>query len=173
MGTSEFNTIACTASLHLHGHRYEHEGPWSLRIGVRGQPDIVNNWDSKTILLSIEQPNKEDNFTLIRAMFLRSGRTKPSIVRGCTFHRVRWYRRPDDVIDIRLKRKLGKLVPHPIPIGKYDGSCFYDAAGGFTVFNLQAMTLHQDVKPSTPKTIITPGDQDYNVTLRDAKRTLS
>lgn len=173
MKVIDFNTIACTASLHPHGHKQEHEGPWSLRVGVRGQPDVVRNWTGTTILLSIEQPNDKDNFTLIRVMFLRSGRMKPLIVLGCTFHRAKWRRRPDDMIEMRLKRKLGKSFQHPVPIGKYDGSCMYDADGGFAVFNLQAMTLCKEAEPSGPKTIIIPGDPAYNVALRDAKRTFS
>ena len=173
MKETNFNTITCTASLHPHGHKQQHEGPWSLRVGVKGQPMVVRDWEGTTVLLSVEQPNKEDNFTLIRVMFLRSGRTKPSLVAGSPFHRAKWYRRPGDVIEMRLKRKLGNSFSHPVPIGKYDGSCMYDADGGFAVFNLQAVTLRTEAKPSEPKTIITPGDENYNVTLRDAQRALS
>ena len=172
MKVTDFNTIACTGSLHPHGHTQENEGPWSLRVGVRGQPMVIRDWENRTILVSIEQPNKEDNFTLIRVMFLRRGRMKPSIVTGCAFHKARWRRRPDDVVEIRLKKRLGRSLPHPVPVGKYDGSCMYDADGGFAVFNLQAMTLRKEAEPSEPKTIITPGDSKYNVTLRDAARTL-
>ncbi len=173
MKATQFNTITCTASLHSHGHAQAHEGPWSMRVGVKGQPMVVRDWEGTTVLLSVEQPNKEDNFTLIRIMFLRSGRQKPSLVTGTVFHRAKWYRRPGDVIEMRLKRKLGKSFKHPVPIGKYDGTCMYDVDGGFAVFNLQATTLRTEAKPSEPKVIITPGDENYNVTLRDAKRALS
>ena len=173
MKVTEHNTIACKASLHLHGHQQEHEGPWSLRIGVKSQPIVVRDWEAKQVLLSIEQPNREDNFTLIRVMYLKSGRKKPSFVAGCKFHRARWHRRSDEVIEVRLKRKLGNSFQHPVPIGKYEGSCMYDVDGGFAVFTLQALTLRKEPEPSKPKTIITPGDKEYGLTLRDAKRALS
>lgn len=169
---TEFNTIACTASLHPHGHTQENEGPWSLRIGIQSQPMPVRR-DTKQALLSIEQPNKDDNFTLLRVMFLKSGQRKPSCVGECTFHRARHYRRPGGVVEVRIKKRLGDSFPHPLPIGKYTGSCMYDADGGFAVFNLQARTLRKEAEPSQPRTIITPGDVAYNVALRDAKRTLS
>lgn len=173
MKVMEHNTIVCKASLHPHGHQQQHEGPWSLRIGVKSQPMVVHDWEAKRVLLNIEQPNEEDNFTLIRVMFLKSGRKKPSFVAGCKFHRARWYRRSDEVIEVRLKRRLGSSFQHPVPVGKYEGSCMYEADGGFAVFTLQAKTLRRAPKPPMPKTIITPGDAEYGVALRDAAKSLS
>jgi hypothetical protein len=131
---------------------------------------VVRDWEGKQVLLNIEQPHDEDNFTLIRVMFLKGGQKTPSFVAGVKFNRVRWYRRSDEVIETRLKRKLGNSFQHPVPIGKYEGSCMYDADGGFAVFTLQAMTLRKEPEPSKPKTIITPGDAEYGLTLRDAER---
>ncbi len=173
MKVTEHNTITVNASLHPCGHRYEHEGPWSLRVGVRSQPTIIHNWKAKQVLLSIEQPNTKDNFTLIRVMYLKSGQKKPSFVAGCKFHRVRWRRRRDEVIEVKLKKKMGNPFPHPMPVGKYDGSCMYDVGGGFAVFVLQAMTLRKEPELSKPKIIITPGDTEYGSTLRNAARSLS
>jgi hypothetical protein len=45
--------------------------------------------------------------------------------------------------------------------------------GGFAVFTLQATSLHKKPEPQKPKTIITPGDEEFNVTLANAQRTLS
>ena len=73
MKVTEHNTIACTGSLHPHGHMQQNEGPWSLRIGTRSQPMVVRDWEGKQVLLSIEQPNEKDNFTLIQVMFLKGG----------------------------------------------------------------------------------------------------
>ena len=92
---------------------------------------------------------------------------------GRQFHKVRWYRRSDEVIETRLKRRLGNSLPHPVPIGKYEGSCMYNVDGEFAVFTLQAMTLRKEPEPSKPKTIITPGDAEYGLALRDAKKSLS
>ncbi len=174
MKITEHNTVACTGSLHLHDHGRNPEGPWSLRIGVVSQPGVVRDWHTKQyVLLNIEQPNEEDNFTLIRVVYLKSGQKKPSFVSGCKFHRARWHRKGDKVIEVRLRKRLDNSFPHPLPIGKYVGSCMYDVSGGFAVFTLQAMTLCKEAEPSKPKTIIIPGDTEYGLTLRDAKRSLS
>ena len=172
MRVTEHNTIACTGSLHPHRHKDQCEGPWFLRIGIRSQPMVVRDWKSRQVLLGIEQPNEQDNFTLIRVMFLKTGLKTPSFVAGVKFQRARWHRKGNEVIETRLKRKLGNSLPHPVPIGKYTGSCMYDGGGGFAVFTLQARTLRMEPEPSQPKTIITPGDAEYGFTLRDAERAL-
>ncbi len=106
MKLTEHNTIAVSGSLHPHGHTSQHDGPWSLRIGIRSQPKVVHDWKGKQALLAIEQPNEQDNFTLIRVMLLKSGRRKPSFVAGCRFHRARWCRRSDAGIDMTSQRQL-------------------------------------------------------------------
>jgi hypothetical protein len=177
---TEHNTIACRGDVRPEGHRENVSGPWYLRIGTRSQPDIVKRWTTKSgdpdftqVYFCFEQTNKEDNFTLIRVMFLRGGTKKPSFVAGCTFHRTRIRKRPEEIIELRIKRRYGSSLPHPIPIGRYTGSCMYDVDGGFAVFTLQAVTLRAEPKPPEPKTIITPGDAEYDVTFRDAQKTLS
>ena len=85
MKVTEHNTIACNGSLHPHGHQDKYQGPWSLRIGTRSQPMVVRDWEGKQVLLNIEQPNEQDNFTLIRVMFLKGGQKTPSFVAGLTF----------------------------------------------------------------------------------------
>ena len=173
MKITEHETMACQGSLHPHGHQREHEGPWSLRIGVKSQPSIVRGWRFDGALVAIEQTREDTNFTLIWVLFLKGGQRKPSFVPIVPFRKARWYRKSSEMIEVRLKRKWSSSFPHPLPIGKYNGSCMYDASGRFAVFTLQAMTLRKEPGPSEPKVIITPGDKEYGLTLRDAKRTLS
>ena len=63
-------------------------------------------------------------------------------------------------------------LPHPLPLGKYKGSCRFDPEGAYAVFTFQAVTLRMQPKPAEPKNIITPGDQEYGVTLSEARRLL-
>lgn len=170
MDVTEHNTIACNANLHPHKHRLQGQGPWNLRIGVRSQPTVIREWKSKKVYVSMEQTEEDTNFTIIRVMFLKGGHKKPSFVAGCDFKVARVYRRSDEVIEVRLKNRYTNSFPHPLPLGKYDGSCMYEADGGFAVFTLQAMTLRKEPKPPESKIIITPGDAEYGVTLRDAKK---
>lgn len=164
-------TMACKGSLHPHGHTKEHEGPWSLRIGVKSQPVVIRDWKSKTVLLSIQQPNKEDNFTLIRVMYLKSGTRKPTVVSGCKFHRARWCLKNDGTLEVKLKKKFGNSLLHPVPIGKYDGWCAYDTNNTFVVFAFQAVTLK--TAPESSSVILTPGDTEYGVTLKNAEKSFS
>jgi hypothetical protein len=170
MKASDYNTIAARGALHPHGHTQKNEGPWSLRIGVKSQPTVIRDWKAKQVLLSIEQPNEGDNLTLICVLYLRSGTKKPSLTAGLTFHRARQYRRPNEVIEVRVKRRYGSSFPHPVPVGKYTGACIYDVDGGFGVFTFQTMTLKKEPGPQKPKTIITPGDAEYGQSLADIKR---
>jgi hypothetical protein len=164
--------MAASASLQLQGHTRETEGPWNLRIAPKFQPPIIQGWTAKQVFLSMEQPNKDDNFTLIRVLYLR-GVKKPSLVAGLTFRRARWRRRPQGGVEVRIKKRYGNSFPHPLPLGRYTGTCMYDMEEGFGVFTFQAITLRREPKPQEPKVIITPGDRGFNESLRNAKRTLS
>lgn len=165
--------MAAGGSLHPHGHKDENSGPFCLRIGIRSQPDIVREWVAKFISLGVEQPQEDTNFTLLRVMFLLPGRKTPWVVKGVTMHRARLYRKAHGVLECRLRKRLTDKLAHPMPIGQYTGNCIYDVDGGFAVFTLQATSLRKEPEPQKPKTIITPGDAEFDVTLANAKRTLS
>lgn len=172
MKVTEHNTIAISGAVHPHGHTSKDVGPFSLRVGMRSQPEVLQKWTTKTVLFSIEQPNDQDNFTLIRVLYLRGGTKKPSFVSGCTFHKVKQYRRPSKEIEVRIKKRYCDALNHPLPTGRYTGTCMYDVDGSFAVLNLQAVSLHKEPEPQKPKTILVPGDKEYDVTVRDAKRAL-
>lgn len=172
MKITEHNTLACSGSLQPRGHTQDHVGPFELRVGCTFQPPIVEGWTAKHVLLAIEQPNEEDNFTLLRILLLRSGTKKPSFVSGCKFHNAKVYRRKDRMVEVRIKKRYTDSFPHPLPIGKYTGSCMYDVEGRFAFYTLQAMSHRKQPEAQKPKTIITPGDVEYDLTLKNAKRTL-
>lgn len=172
MKVTEHNTMACRGSLQPRGHTQDHVGPFELRIGSTFQTLIVERWTAKHVLLAIEQPNEEDNFTLLRVLFLRSGTMKPSFVAGCKFRNAKVYRRKDGMVEVRIKKRYTDSFPHPFPTGKYTGSCMYDVEGRFAFYTLQAMSHRRQPEARKPKTIITPGDTEYDLTLAHAKRTL-
>lgn len=173
MKVTEHKTTQITGSVHPHGHKDQNVGPFDLRIGINCQPAALygKGQNPKTVLLCVEQPNERDNFTLIKLLYLRTGTRKPSFVAGCKFHNARQYRR-GGTIEVRIKKRYCDSFPSPLPVGRYTGTCMYDEAGSFVLFILQAMTLVKEPEPSKPKTIITPGDPEYGLTLRDVKRTL-
>ncbi len=167
----EYETVPVTASLHLHDHRVEDRGPWSLRIGKQSQPPAVVEWTQPKVLISLEQPPGDNNFTMIWVLYLRGGRRKPPVVRSVTFHNARQYLRRDGTREIRVKSRYA-LFPNCIPIGVYGGTCYHDPDGGLALYTFQAMTQKREPEESKPKLILTPGDEEYHGTLRDAARTL-
>lgn len=170
MKVTEHNTIAISGAVHPHGHTSKDVGPFSLRVGIKSQPDVLREWATSKVLLCIEQPNDRDNFTIIRVLYLRGGVKKPSFVSGCVFHRVKQYRRPGEEIEVRIRKRYCDSLLHPLPTNRYTGTCMYDVDGGFVVLTLQAVSLRKGPEPQEPKTILTSGDKEYGVTLRDIKR---
>lgn len=173
MKATEHNTVAITGRVHPHGHRDKDTGPFDLRIGIKSQPEVLQKWNPKMVLLSVEQPHDQDNFTLIRVLYLQGGATKPPIVSGCTFHRARQSRRRGNEIQVQIKRRYCNSFPHPLPTCRYVGTCMYDVDGKFVVLSLQAVSLRKEPEPQKPKTILTPGDREYDLTLSDAQKSLS
>jgi len=173
MKTTDHNTMVISGRLHPRGHQLPGIGPFTLRVGRRGQPDIVSNWGAKFVLLGIEQPNEDDNFTLIRVLFLLPGRRTPWVAKGMPMKRARVYHRKTGELEVRIRKRFSDKQTHPLPTGQYTGSCIHDVEGGFAVFTLQAISLRKEPETQKPKTIITPGDSTFNVTLAEAQRTLS
>ncbi len=150
------------------------QGPYDLRVGLRSQPPIVRTWGKREpVLLHIEQPNEEDNFTLIHVMFLKPGAPTPSFVKGLRFRKASHHRNGDKGLVIGIKIRYTNSLPHPVPTGRYPGNLVYDTAGRFAVLTLQAGTLRKAPEPAKPRTIIQPGDPEYYESLENAKRTLS
>jgi hypothetical protein len=172
MKVTEHKTEAVHGRVWPHSKKGIH-GPHDIHLGIRSQPPIVREWPDKyPVLVHLDQPNNLDNFTMIRVLFMKPGTRTPSLVAGLRFHRIKQYRRKGDELKIRIRTRLTRTLPHPMPVGQYTGTVIYDDAGKFAVLTLQASTLKKEPEPSTPKTIITPGDAEYHDTLADAKRTL-
>lgn len=165
-----YKTVPVTASLHPHDHRAKDHGPWSLRIAPKSQPNAVEEWDKYKVLLCMEQP--PGDIILIWVLYLRSGRRKPDLIRGCQFHHARHYVRSDGTKEVRVKSRYGSSFPRPVPIGVYSGTCMYDPDGGMAVYTFQARTLTKEPEESKPKVILTPGDEEFHGTLKEAARTL-
>jgi len=168
--TTEHNTMAATANVWPHKHRDKTVGPYDVRIGSRSQPDIVRAWSTKFVRVGIEQTEEDTNFTLLRVVFLKQGRKMPWVVAGVPLKRVRLYRRKSGEVSVRTRKRMTDKLTHPLPTGRYVGSCIYDVDGGFAVFTLQALTLKKEGEVRKPKTIITPGDPEYGKSLAELER---
>jgi len=172
--STKYDTMKVSGRLHPHGHRQKMEGPWSFQIGRRSQPVFIQSWETQDVLISMHQPSETENLTILYVLYLRNGVRKPSFASGVTFHRAREYRRPGGDIEVRVKKRYGNLFQHPLPIGRYQGTCIYsNDSRTFGFYTFQASTLKVEPKPATPKVIITPGDEGFHESLRNAKRTLS
>ncbi|KKN58744.1 hypothetical protein LCGC14_0549230 [marine sediment metagenome] len=178
MRLTEHDMQACSGSLHPQGHTQDHVGPFNLRIGSTAQSPIVERWKAKHVLLSIEQPNESLNFTLVHLLFLRKGTPKPSFTYGYKFHNAKVYRRKSGEIEVRIKKRYSDSFPHPFPLGKYLGTCWCDltaqglpAGCRFAFYSFQASSHRKQPEVQKPKTIITPGDIEYGLTLAHAKKT--
>lgn len=146
-------------------------GPHIVRFGVRMQPPIIKGWvKGRPVSFSIEQPNEEDNFTMIRLLFLKGGTSIPSAAKGIKFKNLSQFRNKGGGMRVRIKVRYTNSLPHPVPTGTYIGSMFYDLDNTFAFLTLQAGTLRKEPEPSKPKVIITPGDIGFNESIAAAKR---
>ncbi len=170
MKSTDHNTMAARGRVHPHNHAVGNVGPYNLRIGIRSQPDVVKLWGSRRIELGIEQPQDETNFTMLRVVFLRVGQPTPWVVSGVPLRRVRMYRKKS-CMEVRIRKRVTDNLEHPLPLGQYVGSCIYDVDGNFAVYTLQATSLRKEPEPKKPKTIVTPGDAEYDQSLTELKRT--
>jgi hypothetical protein len=162
-------------SVKPHGHTNKMCGPYVFMLGKQSQ--TANTLQSSRqrffgvskgrALLCIEQPNEGDNFSLIRLLFVPDTRNS----RASKFHSVSFHRKKDGTISVYIKKRYTDTLLHPIPVGPYKGTCV--TGEGFANYTFQALTLNKTAEPSQPKTIITPGDVDYDLTLDAARRKLS
>ena len=158
--------IQVRGSVKPHRHTDKMCGPHLFMLGKQSQPPLVAKWKGK-VLLCIEQPNDDDNFSLLRILFLRPGISKPKY----KFHRASFHRKKDGTAAIYIKKRYTDTLAHPLPVGPYLGTCV--TRDGVANYTFQATTLGRAPEPSKPKTIITPGDVEYDLTLANTKRTLS
>lgn len=172
MKQTDYNTTAIAGRIHPHDHKHSEFGPYDLFIGERNLPEFLHDWPSSANsrpTVYIEQPNENDNFTLVKVLFLKSGVKKPWPVAGLTMKRTRFYRKKKG-LKVTIRKRLTDAIPHPLPTGKYTGNCVYDVEGRFAAFTFQAVTLRKQPEPQKPKTIVTPGDKAYGDTLANLKK---
>jgi hypothetical protein len=163
----EGNTQFITGRVHPHSHKDQFSGPYSLRIGKTSLPPLVERWTGKSIYLSIVQPNDDTNYTEIRVLYRSPGHKTPASLKSLTFHRARCYRRKSGEVEVRIKKRLTDSFPHPLPTGQYVGSSLDNE--GVAVLTFQQVSLRKSAEPAKPKTIITPGDKEFDVAIADAK----
>lgn len=161
------------ASVWPHGHSQEFGGPVDVAIGVKCQPVVLRTWDMKDKpQFRIEQPDPDSNLTLIRIAFGYDTSIdkwhKGNVYRKQNIRRqVETEQGPTDidpggVIVVAIKGRYTNQLAHPLPIGKYMGTC--EEGGGWVLFTLQARTLvRQNV--TQKKNILTPGDFEFQETL--------
>lgn len=172
-----------------HNHKNEFGGPLDVKIGVTSQPDALRGWDKKVKpLIALEQPNAEEtNLTVLRVLFLKNG-SPPDILKDTTLHRANvwglqelpvppfggelsdqqvkdyraeWKRLKPSHLTVYLKARYTKALPHPVPLGKWDGTVIDDEGGRWVLFTLQAMTLAVQ-KQEKKRNLILPGDPDFD-----------
>ena len=161
------------ASVHPHGHTAEFGGPVDVNIGVRSQPALLRDWDTKQKpRFLIEQPDTGSNLTLIRVIFGAGGGDQSH------WHSANVYRKnnvqrqavapsgkhvdidPGGLIVVAIKGRYTNGLPHPLPIGKYQGTC--DEGDGWVLFTLQARTLVARPTQKPRSNLILPGDTAYD-----------
>jgi hypothetical protein len=168
------------ASVWPHGHSGGPSGPVDVAIGVRVQPPLLRTWDTKVKpWFQIEQPDPESNLSLIRVAFCTTavpvgwnhdlGARRANVCRKNTIKREvedelgnRTEIDPGGVIVVAIKGRYTTRLEHPLPLGKYEGTC--EEGNGWVLFVLQARTLiRQSV--TQKRNILQPGDFDYQETL--------
>lgn len=170
---SEYKAISVRASVQPHDHRGT-GGPHDIQIGVRAQSSLMRRWKKGTpVLLDIFQMNEDNNFTLLRVLFLKPGAKKPRHLKG-PYKRAFQRRRKRGDLRVSIKARYSQKLDHPLPVGGYGGTVTYDEEGTFALLSLQAVTLRKkEPEASRPKIIITPGDPCFHESLRRAEKTLS
>lgn len=138
-------TMTCKASVWPHRHRNEGYGPLDLRISYRNQPPVAQSWPRGISLLAwLEQPDERTNLTIMRVKFKFCGVWK-------LWHRIRLRRiKKDRGISIYLKSRITNSLDHPVPVGRYDGTCKYTSH--WCLYTFQAVSLR--VKPEESRIIV-------------------
>jgi hypothetical protein len=139
--------MACTASVWPHRHTDELTGPLDVKISYRNQPIVVTDWANwKDVWASIEQPDERTNFTVLGLYFgYLDEEHVQTRIRQCSIGR-------DGTIKFYIKARITRRMEHPIPRGKWKGTCEY--TDRWCRFTFQAMTMR--VQPKEEPRIILP-----------------
>ena len=145
----ETQRTICRASVHPHRHTNEMGGPLDLKIGYRSQPSIVRDWPKKrAIRIQLIQPDERTNLTIIELLF--DYYPHPDTKR----YNINQYRiKKTNSLTCYLKARITRSVDHPIPVGRYEGTCEY--TDSLCMFTFQAMTMK--VKPEEPLIVLPDG----------------
>jgi hypothetical protein len=133
-----------------HDHTYATGGPLDIRIASHSYPPMIETWPlKKPIRVHLEQPvPEESNFTLLSFAFGPGGAGK--------WYNVHGWRRKGNTITLYLKARITRSVPHPIPLGPWQGASIYSPKQARILFQRQTLV----VKPPEPEPsrIILPDD---------------
>jgi hypothetical protein len=138
----------CTASVWPHRHTNELTGPLDVKISYKNQPTIVRDWPKKKRpAISLHQPDERTNLTIIKLVFGHEYKDNNE------WHRINQYRiRQDNSLKFYVKARITNQMEHPIPRGKWKGTCHY--TNEWCVFTFQAMTMQ--VQPKYEPKIVLP-----------------
>lgn len=137
-------TMKCTASVWPHRHTNELTGPLDVRISYRNQPPMVRFRLMKySIHASLEQPDERTNLTIIKLFFNPGLQSRKQVVATA-------FSRRDKSVKVYLRYRLTKKMEHPIPRGRWEGTCNYDDTQ--CVYTFQAMTMK--VQPEESRIIV-------------------
>lgn len=152
----EPQTTECSASVWPHRHTDEMSGPLDIKISFRNQPPLVKGWTKNhPLYVCLEQPDEKTNLTMLWLAFDFAGGPCP-FTKGHEHHKwynINSYRTPrDHSLRFYIKSRVIKSVPHPIPRGKWSGTCHH--TNKWCMFTFQAMTMK--VKPKDEPRIVLP-----------------
>lgn len=139
-------TTVCRASVWPHRHTDDYTGPLDLKISWRNQPPVIRAWPKKRPAdIHLEQPDERTNLTVMKLSF--GADLYPS-------HRINQYRlRRDDTLTCYIKGRITNQMEHPIPRGRWEGTCEY--TDKWCLFTFQALTLQ--VKQPEPLIVLPDG----------------
>ena len=144
----ELQHTECSASIWPHRHTDEMSGPLDIKISFRNQPPVLQTWPKKRpIWVRLDQPDERTNLTLLQIWCNLNNHPTNK------WSRINQYRiLRDGGLKFYLRVRLVNSIPHPIPRGRWPGTCTYTDQG--CMFTFQAMTMK--VKPKDEPRIILP-----------------
>ena len=110
------------ASVGLRGGLRGHDQRLDITLGVRSQPEMLLAWAGVKVgpfgcAVSIEQPNPDMNFAVVRLRFTKTPTKAPKGMKSAAH-----YRRPDGSLRVNLPWAIREAMPYPIPMGRYEGT---------------------------------------------------
>jgi len=181
--------IKCRVHPHHSGPKNT-RGPHDVKIGVSRLPEMLHDWDGKKYppRFHIEQPDSDTNLTLLTIVFAKPSAELPGSCRGLKLHNGSlwrigklacpasrrnpeqretvevWDRMKPSHITVNVKGRYIRNLEHPMPVGGWEGTV--EDGPGWVIFRLQACT-HKVTGIEKTKTILQPGDPDFEQTIRD------